>query len=197
MGNTGQRPLAENDLLDDIFATSPPGSRTLSPGASPQDAVGPDEPSDLPSLRRQHVTAGYRDGVFFARNQHVQSGFDAGFPVGAQLGIRVGTVLGILEGVIKGLDNKRGSSSSQSVEEQKTAGSLEGEQIRRLYTVATKELSLVSMFGGTDGNPAAGGDDKPEMQAKRKAEMIVAKWEKIVGVPKWEEIVDGKAVEQS
>jgi hypothetical protein len=196
MENVEQRPLAENDLLDDVFATSP------SPGVSPRDAAGPlssDEPSDLPSLRRQHVTAGYRDGVFFARNQHVQNGFDAGFPMGAQLGIRVGTVLGILEGVIKGFD-KRGTSSSHSIQGQKTVDSSEGEQIRRLYAAAIKELSLESMFGGMDGNSAArggNGDDKPEIQVTRKAEIMIKKWEKIVGVPKWEEIVGDHSVEQS
>ena len=196
MENVEQRPLEENDLLDDVFATS------LSPGASPRDAAGllsSDEPSDLPSLRRQHVTAGYRDGVFFARNQHVQSGFDAGFPMGAQLGIRVGTVLGILEGVIKGFD-KRGTSSSHSIQGQKAVDGSEGERIRRLYAAAIKELSLESMFGGMDGNTAArdgNGDDKPEIQVTRKAEMMIRKWEQIVGVPKWEEIVGDHSVERS
>src|SRR5438034_4243974 len=80
--------------LDDIFDPSP--THTLNPSHS----TLANEPSELPVLRRQHVTAGYRDGISIAKSEHVQRGFDVGFPVGAVLGIRAGVVLGILEGLV-------------------------------------------------------------------------------------------------
>ena len=90
-----------DNSLDDIFGSSPPPSSGINP---PLPTETPAEPSDLPSLRRQHVTAGYRDGISVSKGEHVQNGFDAGFPVGGQLGMRAGTVLGILEGVLRGYE---------------------------------------------------------------------------------------------
>lgn len=103
-----------DNSLDDIFGSSPPegiqahhsGQHTQSQS---QDHLSTD-PSDLPALRRQHVTAGYRDGVSNSKGEHVQEGFDAGFPVGAQLGMRAGTILGILEGLARGLEERSGGS---------------------------------------------------------------------------------------
>ncbi|RAL12198.1 Yae1 family protein [Aspergillus homomorphus CBS 101889] len=109
-----------SNSLDDIFGSSPPHEEPQFEHHQPESTVTTTEPSDLPSLRRQHVTAGYRDGLAASKSTQVQSGFDAGFPVGAQLGMRVGTVLGILEGAIRGLEvprkvvRKGGSSSSSA-----------------------------------------------------------------------------------
>jgi hypothetical protein len=201
-----------NDLLDDIFGSSPPGpdgavlqeSTTTQPTTDTAHtaAAATVELSDLPSLRRQHVTAGYRDGVSFSKSQHVQRGFDAGFPVGAQFGLRVGTVLGILEGVLKGLDTTRSSSGPvkkraatetkvAESEAEKEAREKNIEKVRQLYQMAARELSVGSVFGTVTG-VVEGGDEeqeqeKPERQLARKADAIVSKWEKTVAVPKWEE----------
>ncbi|RMZ80088.1 hypothetical protein DV737_g3140, partial [Chaetothyriales sp. CBS 132003] len=55
--------------------------------------------SDLPSIRRQHMTDGYREGLAVGKAQVMQAGFDAGFAVGVALGLRAGRVMGVLEGV--------------------------------------------------------------------------------------------------
>lgn len=57
------------------------------------------ESSNLPGLRRKHVTEGYRAGVATGRDDETkaQMGFDEGYPVGAALGMRVGFLLGMGE----------------------------------------------------------------------------------------------------
>ena len=82
------------DNLDDIFSDDP------LPSAQPL--------SDLPALRRQHVTAGYREGLSLAKAKTIQSGFDSGYPSGVELGMRVGRVLGVLEGVISAVGKDGG-----------------------------------------------------------------------------------------
>ncbi len=59
-----------------------------------------DEVSDIPRMRSQHSTAGYRDGIAHAKSQSVQEGFDEGYPIGARLGMEVGCILGVLEGLV-------------------------------------------------------------------------------------------------
>ena len=54
--------------------------------------------SDLPSIRRQHMTSGYREGLSVGKAQVIQSGFDAGYPIGVEIALRAGKVLGVLEG---------------------------------------------------------------------------------------------------
>ena len=118
MHNDDQQPATTttDNSLDDIFGSSPPASNGALDQNHPADVSA--EPSDLPSLRRQHVTAGYRDGISTSKGQYVQDGFDAGFPVGAQLGMRAGTVLGVLEGVLRdeisSLDKQHFRNSSSS-----------------------------------------------------------------------------------
>ncbi|KAI9035542.1 Yae1 family protein [Aspergillus affinis] len=103
-------PMIDNSL-DDIFGSSPPHEPSRAPEPVSSNKSQPSvEPSELPFLRRQHVTAGYRDGISTSKGEHVQEGFDAGFPVGAQLGMRAGTVLGILEGVMRGYESRAASA---------------------------------------------------------------------------------------
>ncbi|EXJ92508.1 hypothetical protein A1O3_01060 [Capronia epimyces CBS 606.96] len=56
--------------------------------------------SDIPSLRRQHMTDGYREGLGVGKARVMQAGFDAGYPFGVEIGMRVGQILGVLEGVV-------------------------------------------------------------------------------------------------
>ncbi|KAJ5464252.1 Essential protein Yae1N-terminal [Penicillium sp. IBT 31633x] len=211
---------AHDNSLDDIFGSSPPRSeRDLHPG---QNATGNSEstsvePSDLPSLRRQHVTAGYRDGSAASKGAHVQDGFDAGFPVGARMGMRAGTVLGIMEGLLRGYEERGGpgvvkkpavragsnSTSSGAGSTLDAAGNTDElaelrrqkkEQIRTLYQAALKELDVQAVFAGADGQaevvprPNAGEEEeRAEEQLARRAEAVLSKWEKRVDVPKWEE----------
>lgn len=83
-------PAPPRATLDDVF------------GAEPDPYGGPSDdalPSDMPRLEREHVTAGYRDGVTAAKGNSVQEGFDEGFSLGAEVGKRVGEILGLLEGI--------------------------------------------------------------------------------------------------
>lgn len=191
-----------DNSLDDIFGSSPPPSSETNP---PLPAETPAEPSDLPSLRRQHVTAGYRDGISASKGEHVQNGFDAGFPVGGQLGMRAGTVLGILEGVLRGYESRaasavvkkqlpaaaaaaRGSSTGTGAgresEEQKQLRRNQRERVLKLYQRALKELEVQSVFGVMEDN---GDEEKPEAQLARKGDNIISKLEDRVRVAHWEQ----------
>ncbi|KAJ5306352.1 hypothetical protein PENANT_c017G08751 [Penicillium antarcticum] len=217
---------AADNSLDDIFGSSPPrGERELhaphraaeETTTSGQASRSTHEPSDLPSLRRQHVTAGYRDGVSMAKGQHVQDGFDAGFPVGAQMGMRAGTILGILEGLLRGFEERsgpgvvkkpvvRGGAALSTREEKGKTNVDEGadlrrqkrEQVRALYQAALKELDVQAVFaGGGEGGAAVPAEVVPESRSKegesaeaqlaRKGDVVISKWEERVAVPRWEE----------
>lgn len=207
-------PTTEVDnSLDDIFGSSPPEGTHTHTGSHTEHQSHPQsqsaDPSDLPALRRQHVTAGYRDGVSTSKGEHVQEGFDAGFPVGAQLGMRAGTILGILEGIARGLEERsvggvvkkpaRGSSTSAGSTEARQVGTDDSrrelkERITKIYADATKALDVQSVFTGFEAGPGpdpenAGqrAEEMAEVQLGRKGDSIVSAWEKRVAVPRWEE----------
>src|SRR5271156_4912208 len=56
--------------------------------------------SDLPSIRRQHMTDGYREGLSIGKARVMQRGFDEGYPIGIEVGLRVGEIFGVLEGYL-------------------------------------------------------------------------------------------------
>ena len=70
------------------------------------------EVSDIPRLRMQHSTAGYRDGIAHAKTESVQEGFDEGYPLGSRLGTRVGALVGLLEGLVAASENPTSSTST-------------------------------------------------------------------------------------
>ncbi|KAJ1712649.1 Essential protein Yae1, N terminal [Aspergillus flavus] len=191
-----------NNSLDDIFGSSPPHGDTLIHRET--TTTSHPEPSELPSLRRQHVTAGYRDGVSASKTEHVQSGFDAGFPVGAQLGMRAGTILGILEGVIRGYESRAssavikkpgamrggggGASSSSTESEEAAKRRMEKrEKVLKLYQAAIEELDVRKVFAGLDGTSE---ELKPEEQLRGLGDKAISTWEEKVKVAHWEEIMD-------
>ncbi|KAJ5780409.1 Essential protein Yae1 N-terminal [Penicillium paradoxum] len=201
---------AVDNSLDDIFGSSPPRSeRELDTArAAAASASTSAEPSDLPSLRRQHVTAGYRDGTASSKGAHVQEGFDAGFPVGAQMGMRAGTVLGIMEGLLRGFEERSGPGAVKKPVRGNPATSGSGdmgntdeitelrrqkrEQLRTLYETALNELDVQAVFaeGGGPAEVAAPGkaeEERAEVQLARRGDVILSKWERRVDVPKWEE----------
>ncbi|KAJ5970575.1 Essential protein Yae1 N-terminal [Penicillium vulpinum] len=205
---------AVDNSLDDIFGSSPPHESTLNvPLASTTTPMSSSiEPSDLPSLRRQHVTAGYRDGTSASKGAHVQEGFDGGFPVGAQLGMRAGTALGIMEGLLRGFEERSGPGvvrkpavraghSGAAPTMTHTGGNTEvselrrqkREQIRTLYEAALKELDVQAVFAEADSAAAQvvpkakDEEERAETQLKRRGDVVVSKWEKRVDVPSWEE----------
>ncbi|GAD92364.1 conserved hypothetical protein [Paecilomyces variotii No. 5] len=213
-GTATQEHFTPDNSLDDIFGSSPPRESHGDSARAQNDAAEstPAEPSDLPSLRRQHVTAGYRDGVSAAKGQFVQDGFDSGFPVGAQFGMRVGTVLGILEGVLRGLETGASSSGpvkkpsrssagkevSGETQEEKEERKKKIEWIRRIYSTAVRELSVQAVFGGlhADGEGDEKEKEKPESRLAKKGDSVVSKWEKRVMVPNWEESLESLEMEE-
>lgn len=56
--------------------------------------------SDLPTIKRQHMTDGYREGLSIGKAKVMQSGFDLGYPIGANIAMRAGKVLGCIEGIL-------------------------------------------------------------------------------------------------
>ena len=142
----------------------------------------------------------------------MQEGFDGGFPVGAQLGMRAGTVLGIMEGLLRGFEERSGPgvvrklavrtghSAATSTGTDKDGNTEIGElrrqkrdQIRVLYEAALKELDVQAVFAGADGAPEIapraedGEEERAETQLGRKGDVVIAKWEGRVEVPRWEE----------
>ncbi|KAM5430804.1 Essential protein Yae1, N terminal [Microsporum canis] len=135
--------------------------------------------SDLPSLRRQHATAGYRDGVAAAKGEHVQRGFDRGFPIGAELGIRVGVVLGVLEGLVKALS---GGAATAAVADGEQSASLDS--VKTLYEAAKKELAIERVFSletkDRDAEKKAAEDvdeDDPCVRLGQVGDTAVTRWE--------------------
>jgi hypothetical protein len=51
---------------------------------------------DAYRMRREHITAGYRDGVSDGREALAQSGFDEAFPLGSHIGVRAGEIRGLI-----------------------------------------------------------------------------------------------------
>ncbi|EFW14600.1 Essential protein Yae1, N terminal [Coccidioides posadasii str. Silveira] len=172
-------PPAESTGLDDIFGSSPPPTAGLSAEPLHTASSSHCEPSDLPSLRRQHVTAGYRDGISAAKHEHVQRGFDAGFPVGAQLGMRVGVVLGVLEGLVRCSPSASSSAPGKRSESGTTAAP--SVDILQLYDLAKSELAVQKVFGGV---AEIDSEVKPEqdscLKLEKAGEEVVSKWEETV-----------------
>lgn len=199
-------PAANSNSLDDIFGSSPPQERPHTESSNAQQLSNPAEPSDLPSLRRQHVTAGYRDGISTSKGQHVQRGFDAGFSVGAQLGMRAGTILGVLEGIARGLEDRSGSGVVKKPVRGAGAGTglssprgeghtVDGddsrrilrEEVRKIYADAVKALDVRAVFAGFEAGQKGRESEAAEVLLGRKGEVVVAEWERKVSVPRWEE----------
>ncbi|KAJ5198182.1 uncharacterized protein N7498_007299 [Penicillium cinerascens] len=179
---------AVDNSLDDIFGSSPE-TETRSELRASQPT---NEPSDLPSLRRQHVTAGYRDGVATSKGQNVQEGFDAGFPVGAQLGMRAGTILGILEGITRGVEDRsvvkkpaRGTKEASGPELESRRATRE--QVLKLYTDAVSALDVQAVFTGEAEIKSGEAGETAEAQLGRKGDGVISKWEARVSVSGWEE----------
>ncbi|KAJ5910037.1 hypothetical protein N7504_004680 [Penicillium tannophilum] len=216
---------AVDNSLDDIFGSSPPHETREVHGISEHNRAGTSsatvEPSDLPSLRRQHVTAGYRDGVSVSKGERVQDGFDGGFPIGAQLGMRAGTILGILEGISRGLDDRstgavkkpaaRGSASGTSSPANAEARRKIGEQVRKIYGDAVKALDVQAVFTGLEAVAASGSrvdtasgevhhqdaGEKPETQLAKKGDSVIAPWEKRLAVAAWEENMEALEMKEA
>jgi len=86
--------------------------------------------SDLPSVKRQHMNDGYREGLSLGKAKVMQQGFDDGYPVGVMIALRAGKVLGTIEGVLTAKD---------ASDTQKAA-------VRKTYEQARVELMISSLL---------------------------------------------------
>ena len=171
----------------DIFSTS----RTPSP--DPTESLSPrpptQEPSDIPRVRAQHNTSGYRDGIAFSKSLYTQEGFDEGYSLGAAVGRKVGLILGILGGLAIALRN-------------------EDDSVRDLEREARAELTVEKILGKTWWNWEAVGDEdvwkfdvgnSSSTNANGSHEEV--SWQQIVDahplIKKWSRCVDHLAQEWS
>jgi hypothetical protein len=91
--------------------------------------------SDLPAVQRQHMTAGYREGLSNSKARSIQGGFDQGYPIGFVLGIRVGRILGVLEGFLAAFAKDPAGTP---------------EELLRLYQSAKRELAISQLLHGLE-----------------------------------------------
>ncbi|KAI9743470.1 MAG: Essential protein Yae1, N terminal [Claussenomyces sp. TS43310] len=148
---------AENSL-DDIFGSEPSSTPLADEGAAENRGLDSrlDEPSDIPRMRSEHSTAGYRDGLTAAKGQYIQEGFDEGYSLGAVIGLRAGSIIGIFEGLYSALAGASISVDEGLSGETETASAVEKEA-QRLKTMVEKvkvELQTEQIFG-----PAWWGED--------------------------------------
>lgn len=163
-GQQEQSPNAvdENDTSDIWASDSPP------PTLSHQQALSAPTPelSDLPSLRRQHITFGYREGLSVGKAKVIQSAFDQGYPLGISLGLRVGMILGALEGLL----------ATPSVRDVKG----ERKRVEDVLNRTRRELDVKNLLAGVEEESVASVES---VEALEGVEDAVKKWEnEVLGV---------------
>jgi hypothetical protein len=138
--------IAPSDLNDDIFGSAPSSPNLIARDgtAAESDIHLGSEHSDIPRLRRIHVTNGYREGLAASKESHVQAGFDEGFSLGGEIGTVIGWCLGVLEGILAAL--------ARSGREAELAAA---EQVERMLRQAKEDLRVEKVLGpewiGEDG----------------------------------------------
>src|SRR4051794_18620808 len=70
---------------EDIWASDHEHNTSQPPARQPAQE---DVLSDLPTIKRQHMTDGYREGLSVGKVKVMQKGFDAGYPVGGSIALR-------------------------------------------------------------------------------------------------------------
>ncbi|KIX06173.1 uncharacterized protein Z518_04147 [Rhinocladiella mackenziei CBS 650.93] len=148
--------------------------------------------SDIPTLRRQHMTAGYREGLSVGKAQVIQRGFDEGYPFGMEIGLRVGTVLGVLEGAVSAISKHSSSSMAASAsavagygEENENDRASRVEFVTKLYERAKRELKISELMKDMDDEKIAALSEITHGEGERKLlpqeiEVVVAQWEQVV-----------------
>lgn len=144
---------------EDIFDTSEVYERHVD--GNHTSGAGEQMLSDLPAMQRQHMTAGYREGLFDSKAKSMQGGFDQGYPIGFQLGLRVGTIFGVLEGFLAAYAKDNTGSPTALVE---------------AYGIAKKELAISQLLHGLNDEALA----RPEFDIEDlplKSREALEKWE--------------------
>jgi hypothetical protein len=115
-------------------------------------------------MQRQHMTAGYREGLSDSKAKSMQGGFDQGYPIGFELGLRVGKVFGVLEGFLAAFAKDKTKAPTGLLE---------------LYGRAKRELAISQLLNGVDDEVLA----RPEFEVKDlplKSREALQKWEELV-----------------
>src|SRR4051794_11697639 len=120
--------------------------------------------SDLPAVQRQHMTAGYREGLSDSKAKSMQGGFDQGYPIGCVLGIRVGRILGVLEGFVAAFTKDPAGTP---------------EELLRVYRSARKELAIGQLLDGLEDEVLASLDFEIK-DLPLKSRETLQKWEQLV-----------------
>lgn len=184
---------AENSL-DDIFGSEPSSPHAEGPatGDVPEFSSRQNEPSDIPRLRSEHSTAGYRDGLGVSKSKYIQEGFDEGYSLGAVIGLRIGAVVGILEGIYAALVVAP-RSPAVTTDADSAFGTVHGTEteVARLKTLvkkAKKDLKTEEVFGrewwGENGiwKFDVAGEDEGEVTFNDVADAhpLIKRWEELV-----------------
>lgn len=114
--------------------------------------------SDLPAMKRQHMTDGYREGLSTGKARVMQDGFDEGYPIGMQIAMRVGPVLGVLEAYLacKSIDVIPGMR----------------QKVKSAYDDALHDLSITNLLQNQDERTLLASKTIPET-----AETLISFWE--------------------
>ena len=115
--------------------------------------------SDLPTVKRQHMTDGYREGLSIGKAKIMQNGFDAGYPIGMAIALRAGRILGCVEGIM---------ASKDLDEDAKVAA-------RRLLEKAKQELAI-----GTLLKDISDQDTMQMTSVNASIDTILSRWEQDV-----------------
>ncbi|KAM7222531.1 hypothetical protein V8F06_002025 [Rhypophila decipiens] len=113
----------------------------------PESGSGFVSVSDIPRLKQEHTTAGYRDGVTIAKAASVQAGFDEGYGLGATIGAHAGRLLGLLQGLVGALSSNSNPASGSGSGKDGEDPENESARLQALLETATKELNVLSIFG--------------------------------------------------
>ncbi|KAM7194478.1 hypothetical protein V8F33_007188 [Rhypophila sp. PSN 637] len=148
--HTGHNEIStSSDMNDDVWGDDDDDSSSQPTGLAHQQISNPQagqrsvDVSDIPRLKQEHTTAGYRDGVTIAKAASVQAGFDEGYGLGATIGAQAGRLLGLLQGLVGALSSASGSGSGAKDGKQEN----ENARLQALLETATKELNVLSIFG--------------------------------------------------
>lgn len=112
--------------------------------------------SDLPTVKRQHMTDGYREGLSVGKAKVMQTGFDEGYPIGMAIALRVGKIIGCLEGVV----------AAKDLSEEKKA------PVRKTLGQAKQELAITALLKDMDDTKISAAAKIPES-----VEKVLADWE--------------------
>lgn len=118
--------------------------------------------SDLPTVKRQHMTDGYREGLTVGKAKVMQQGFDDGYPIGTAIALRVGRVLGVLEGYLASKSTTLGTTAEQS-------------SLKKVHDKAQEELACSALLKDMADDVIA------EMKTiPPSIELVIRKWERLV-----------------